>query len=579
MVEYPEMPEEDDDELEEEEMEELAPVNELINVPLYKLRIHKLSRTIYRERKNSKEIKWMAENMRLVGQLEPIIINRQYVILSGVRRYYAALKLGLPELRAIVNDVYDELKEVEVIVSHNKQRVKTPLQIINEVEAILGILGKNQGRRNDLLKSDKSNPYGKIGGDRFEIAATITDSPLSASSLRRLISVSDFEKESQENKNLGLVDKIFKKEMSPYRASILVKDFKKQKEEREKAKIKRTERKSTQTDSSEFKIYNKSSNIMNEVKSGSVQVVFTSPPYWNLRNYGLKTKGEMPLGLERTAQEFIQALSIHFRDVRRVLSDKGSFFLNIGDTYRVGENYLIPPRLLLNLCDNEGWFMVNEIIWKKSTGVPQGKTKRLQPIYEKVFHLVKDPDEYYYQEFKNWKESDEINLVKMPGSRNAQSTKKNKGGYILSKTYERFRDFLDEQTVRNVIFGSTASIRQMELKKLDVMVDHLALMPLYLPIIPILTTSREGDIILDPFSGSGTVGKTALIFGRKYIGFELNEEFSELSIRDLNNTVELLAKDTSKKDKKKLSSKRRKSASRYDPRSRGVHRKGPGSKK
>jgi DNA modification methylase len=576
MVEYPEMPEDDEIE-EEEEAEELAPINELINVPLDILRIHKLSREIYRERKNSKEIKLLAENMHHYGQLEPIIINSQYVILSGVRRYYAALKLGLHELRAIVTDVYDELKEIEVIVSHNKQRVKTPLQIINEVEAILGILGKNQGRRNDLLKSDKSNPYGKIGGGRFEIAASLTDSLLSPSSLRRLISVSDFEKESQENKNLGLIDKIFKKELSPFKASNLVKGFKKQKEEREMAK-KKAKTKPIKADKQLFRIVNESSDKMKEVESGSVQVVVTSPPYWNLRNYGVKSTGRPPLGLERTPREFIEALSTHLRDVRRVLNDTGSFFLNIGDTYRAGENFLIPSRLLLNLCDNEGWYFVNEIIWQKSTAVPQGKTKRLQPIYEKVYHLVKDPNNYYYEEFRNWRENDEIVLQKMSGSRSAKSPDKGKGGYILSKSYERFRDFLDEQKVKNVISGSTAAIRQTELKKIDFSVDHVALMPLYLPIIPILTTSREGDIVLDPFSGSGTTGKTALLLGRKYIGYELSEKYYGLSLMDLNNTVESLIEDSPVE----IIEPAKKKKTNIIRRGRGrtvVHRKGPGSKK
>jgi len=288
---------------------------------------------------------------------------------------------------------------------------------------------------------------------------------------------------------------------------------------------------------------------MSEVKSGTVQVVVTSPPYWNLRNYGNENpKGKPDLGLESTPQEFIKAMTKHLRDVRRVLSDKGSFFLNMGDTYRVGQNFLIPTRLFLELCDNEGWYAVNEIIWKKSGGVPQGEVKRLLPIYEKVYHLVKDPNMYYYEEFKNWKESDKITIEKMIGYRSATSTKRTGVGYVLSRTFERFRDFLDEQTVRNVINGHTAATRGIELKKLDPSIDHPALMPVYLPMIPILTTSRPGDIVLDPFSGSATTGRAALILGRRYVGYEINQKFYDLSVQDLSSVEKSLLKDVNEKD-------------------------------
>ena len=572
MVEYPGMPE-DDEELEDEEDEELAPVNELINVPLDKLRIHKLSRSIYRERKNSKEIKSLAENIGTYGQLEPIIINQEYIILSGVRRYYAALKLGILELKAIVNDIYDKNKEVEIIVSNNKRRVKKPWQIINEAEAILGLLGKNQGRRNDLLKSDKSHPFGMIGKDRYDIAANILDVDFSGSTLRRLILVSDFEKESPENKKLGLLNKVFTNELKVSRAAVLVKEFKKQKEDRERAKIKKKELKSRFKDSLPFRIINKSSENMVEVESGSIQTVITSPPYWNLRNYGIESKGKPPLGLEKNPQDFIKALSKYLRDVKRVLNNTGSLFLNIGDTYRLGENFLIPPRLLLNLCDNNGWYLVNEIIWKKSNPMPQSGAKRLQPTYEKVYHLVKDPQKYFYREFKVWKNSDEVKLLKLSGNRSAKSPVKSKGGFVLSKTYERFRDFIDEQTVKDIILGSTAAFRQRELKKIDMTYDHAALMPLYLPIIPILSTSREGDTILDPFSGSGTTGKTALLLGRKYIGYEEHPKNYDISLIDLNNTVELLAKESEGEIKKQPSIiKKRRGRTVF-------HKKGGGSKK
>lgn len=582
MVEYPEMPE--DDEIEEEEAaEELAPVNELIHVPIDRLRVHEFSRSIYKVRKNSKEIKSMAEDILINGQLEPIVINPEYVILSGVIRYYAAMKLGLFGLNAIVNDNYVKNKEVELIVSHNKHRVKKIWQIVNEVEAILGTLGKSQGQRRDLLKSDKSNPYGKIGQDRYEIAATTTlGDRKKATTLRRLIRVSDFEKESKEHKKLGLLDKIHSEGLSISKAASLVNDYKRKKEEREKVIKRLAKRKSFNLDKQPYKVFQKSCENMDDIEDGSIQVVFTSPPYWDLRNYGVGSAKKPELGHERTPQEFVRNLSGILREVRRVLNDRGSFFLNIGDTYRVGVNALIPPRLLLQLCDNEGWFFVNEIIWKKSVSTPQSSDRRLQSIYEKVFHLVKDPNNYFYQEFKNWKENDEIKLLKKPANRNTSSTEAVRSGFMLSNPYERFKDFIDEQNIKNIIFGSNASTRQRELKNLDITKEHPALMPTYLPVIPILTTSKEGDTILDPFSGSATTGKAALLLGRKYVGYELNPKNFELSIMDLDQTVDVLTNDvidtTAMPDEviiKTIGKKKYKVRRNPMPRRKGVSRKNP----
>ena len=110
---------EEDDILEDEEDEEIIQIKQVLLVPTNKLRVHKLSKSIYKERKNSKEVKLLAEDISRRGQLEPIIINADYIILSGVKRYYAALKLGLGEIQAIINDVFDESKAAEIIVSHN----------------------------------------------------------------------------------------------------------------------------------------------------------------------------------------------------------------------------------------------------------------------------------------------------------------------------------------------------------------------------------------------------------------------------------------------------------------------------
>jgi DNA modification methylase len=496
------------------------------------LKPHPISIKIYEYRKSKKQVKILAETMRMIGQLEPIIINQDNQIISGNLRVKAAIHNEWKTIKAIrVNQ--DREKEHLDIVFHNQQRRKTPKEIINEAEAILGLLGKRQGQRTDLLKQEGNNPFGKIGEDRFSIAAKVIGD-ISATTLRRMMDVVEFEKQDKQNTSFGLVEKIINNELSVSRAHNLMNEIVRAKKE----VIERKEREVKEVVIfDDFKIYQKSSSNMDEVGNESVQVVFTSPPYYNLRNYGNSTETTTELGHERTPQEFITNLTNHLRDVKRVLKREGSFFLNIGETIKDRKNLLIPTRLLLHLCDQEGYSLVNEIIWKKASTMPQTTTHRLQPTYEKIFHLVKDTSSYYYNEFKLWKNNEEVEIIRGTAGRTMSSNNEANRGYTLVKSYTKFRDFIDEQSVKSVIVGPNASVRQRELQNLYPLAEHPALMPDYLPIIPILTTSNEGDIVLDPFSGSGTTGRTALLLGRRYIGYEINERNVEISKADLEATL------------------------------------------
>jgi site-specific DNA-methyltransferase (adenine-specific) len=514
----------------EEEGKDIVENKEIVRVSLDSIKPHPVSLQIYNAKGGKTAIKVLAKTMKLLGQLEPITINSNNEIISGVRRYRAAYFLGWSELNAI--KVPKTENEAELIVFHNQQRRKTNQEIINEAEAILGTLKKKQGARRDLLGADPDNPYGRIGRDRFEIAASVIGD-VSASHLRRLIDLVDFEREAEENKAIGLVERIMNNSVSVSAAHTLMKRIVRERTERAKAKPIKVKRTATQGD---FTCFNKSSNSMEEVKSGSVQVVFTSPPYYNLRNYENTTTDNKELGLEDNVQDFVNNLSKHLKDVHRVLKNEGSFFLNIGETYSRGQNYLVSTRLLLKLCDDNGWHLVNEIIWKKTNSIPLPSERRLQPTYEKIFHLVKDPENYYFQELKIWN-GNEHRLVGAPGSRDTTRRERRAGGVTLSRTYQKFKDFIEEQSVVDVLVGHNAATRQMELRSVHETADHPALMPNYLPVIPILSTSKRGDVILDPFSGSATTGRAALLLGRKYIGYELNNNNYSLGLQDLNNCL------------------------------------------
>lgn len=130
-----------------------------------------------------------------------------------------------------------------------------------------------------------------------------------------------------------------------------------------------------------------------------VQCCVTSPPYWGLRDYG--TEGQ--IGLEQTPQEYVEKMVEVFGEVRRVLRDDGTLWLNIGDSYSQGgydfgmkpkDLCLIPYRLILALQD-DGWWVRSQIVWAKKSAMPESVRDRPTSAWEPIFLLTKSQNYYY----------------------------------------------------------------------------------------------------------------------------------------------------------------------------------------
>ncbi len=119
---------------------------------------------------------------------------------------------------------------------------------------------------------------------------------------------------------------------------------------------------------------------MSELNDGEVQTIFTSPPYWNKRTYS-EEKG---LGNEKNSEEFVVNLSEHLRDCKRVLNDRGSFFLNLGDTFYNKNLQNVPHRVILKLQE-QGWILRNTIIWSKTNPKPSSSKSNLLHLMNSSF--------------------------------------------------------------------------------------------------------------------------------------------------------------------------------------------------
>jgi len=291
-------------------------------------------------------------------------------------------------------------------------------------------------------------------------------------------------------------------------------------------------------------LYGDCRETLKNLTNSSVQMCVTSPPYYGLRDYG----GEKnQIGQEQSPEDFIDELVKVFREVRRILKDDGTLWLNIGDSYynyrpSKGKSYpkqtvsktkqdlpdysskrnnklsnlkekdLIGiPWMLAFALRADGWYLRQDIIWHKPNPMPESVKDRCTKSHEYIFLLSKSKKYYYDNE-----------AIKEPvkqdwGTRNRANGKYHNSGSGLQPHSGLTKSY----TTKNK--RSVWSITNKPYKQ-----AHFATFPPDLIVPPILAGSKKGDIVLDPFMGSGTTGMVAKQHGRYFIGCELHDDYSEL---------------------------------------------------
>jgi DNA modification methylase len=287
---------------------------------------------------------------------------------------------------------------------------------------------------------------------------------------------------------------------------------------------------------------------------GVAQTCVTSPPYWGLRDYGHDDQ----IGLEQTPDEYVAQLVEVFREVRRVLADDGTMWLNLGDSYagtgkgpsNVGhgrrngqrldgapaEWIPIPkglkPKDLVGIpwrvafaLQADGWYLRSDIIWHKPNPMPESVTDRPTSAHEHVFLLSKSKLYFYDADaIREAHEHPELARNFDRADANAgrrgdyqKESGRNDGGSHVSGV--GFRSDPDKgRNARNVWTITSKPYKGA----------HFATMPPDLAKRCILAGSRVGDTVLDPFLGSGTTAQCAETLGREWVGCELQPNYEEL---------------------------------------------------
>lgn len=435
------------------------------------------------------------------GIVEPLIVreiynnpNYQYEVISGNRRLRAAIKLNLDFVPVHIVEV--AIVDEGLIVVHNQQRVKSSSSIIKELVILREVFGLKQGRKS---KTDKKLQKGK------ELKANLIKNH-NRSTIDRL----------------SKIDKLIDK-LADGNSKVRESELKKLDKGSVNGTLVRLQKQVDNLDNQKMvgdkyevhtpgcDIYQKSSDNMSEVKDNSVACIITSPPYFDIRDYNL---GEGELGHESSAEFFVNRLAKHFNESKRVLKKDGTLWVNLGD-YIQGHGYsAVPEKFLIGML-NEGWILHDKIIWVKNNPVFTTANRSVL-ANEFIYVFKKNPFVNYNTE---WAEDyDEMGFITIGGKK--------------IKSVFNFRD--------NVIQTNSANNSDLrkECKEKGFTLTHDATFPISIPSIAIMTASNKGDLILDPFSGTGTTGRSAQLLGRNYVGYDLNPTFIKQSEIRLNMSVE-----------------------------------------
>ena len=324
-------------------------------------------------------------------------------------------------------------------------------------------------------------------------------------------------------------------------------------------------------------------DILKILPARSVHCVVTSPPYWRQRDYGVVGQ----LGLEATPEEYVEKLTIIMREVRRVLRDDGTAWVNIGDKWASGGNggggsfmaqradawahvkqskgWRSPPNgykdkdlvgvpfMLAFAMRTDGWFWRQCNVWAKPNGMPESVSDRSTVSHEYVLHFSKSNDYFYNDEDARTpaQPSSELrlkqNIEDQAGSARANGGNKTNGpmkavfggrnkaaGYGTRRASGREDEgkYLERGcNLRSVWWVSPASYDE----------GHYAVMPDLLAEICITCGSAEGGTVLDPFGGAGTTGLVADRLKRNAILIELNPQYAQMAERRIRQDAGMFA--------------------------------------
>ncbi len=486
----------------------------MIQVPTSDLRPNPISEQLYGEITSDPQFNTLKLLIEKEGIREPLVITESNFIISGVRRYMAAVELSIDSVPVIYSDVLENEVDDLMIIMHQQHRNKTAVQIFREIEYLneqynLKKKGrpssknateqeiKARGRKKELISSASKQTFDRLQKAKENLLKVYDDKKKVEKELNKMEQVEGL-------KPLAIMKKSKK----------ILADFNKEKKSTNSYS-------NANANSHKFKILKHDSRMEfspEDIKDKSVSCIITSPPYaYAIRNY---ETGKNQIGHEKQLDDYINSLVKVFRNCKRVLMDTGSLFINIADSIQDGNLQNVPAKLAEAL-KKDGWIYNSNIIWLRVNPTFQDN-KRPVPSYEHILHFTLNKDFNYYTD---WIKGDIINDRMYYGDM----------GKVV-----RLRDFWDGRN--QIIECPVANNQKLSNHLLNEGHDltHSATFPVEvaLAIINSVNKPNDGGIIMDCFNGLATTGLAALNEGYYYIGVDNNPVYIEQSNARLNKFIE-----------------------------------------
>lgn len=321
--------------------------------------------------------------------------------------------------------------------------------------------------------------------------------------------------------------------------------------------------------------------ILKNIEDSSIDLIITSPPYFQQRDYG---NGSFGIGNEESEEIYLESLNKVFNECVRVTSEKGAIVFNLGDKYLNGSLALLPYKFAIKATENKQVSLINQLTWAKLNPTPRQERRKLIQSTEPFFIFAKSKD--YHFDLENYlSHLDEINkngknnptdqlgkkYFKLIENSDLAEIEKQNAKNALLETIQLIRQGeitgfrMKLRGIHKLAYGGQDGGRNNQIKnngftiikilgnrmKKDIIESpveitkdnhHPAVFPSYIVQELLKLLSEENDLVLDPFCGSGTTCVVAKSLNRNYLGIEINPEYVKLAnerLKENNHQLEL----------------------------------------
>lgn len=486
---------------------------EEINIDLIK--VHPLLEQFVKPKKKDH----IEYTMNRLGQFTPLLgnlVGDTFYVTDGIVRLEVAKSLGLKTLQCLHINIPDE-DVVKIRLTSNQRTKMSYSEMMHYGEHMLGLLGKSQGKKRELLGFDfidKDEHYGLIGKGRWELVCHLLDLPIGASTLRKLMEIKWFEDANPGNK-IGIMSGLENGLYTISKAHDLLEE-----KVKKEAKIEERKRRDFEgkTNKIKYNLFNVSSLDLSDIPDRSVRMFIQSPPYFQILEYVNQDKSFLH-GREKSVDEYIQNEIRFYEGAKVKLLENGVIVIIIGETYKDGYRGICTK--LETALTNNGWNILDVNTFVKTNQKATPHVGRFLNSTERIIVAgLKPASETLFNDVTRKSSIGEFKV--MPSS----TRKSGEKGYFMASP---------ESSITNVFIESV--FQKSEYDDVDENFHHQAPTSTNIYEKFIKAYSDPGDYVGDLFVGSGSGLEAAILNGRNGYGWDVDHKSLEFCHKRLQKRL------------------------------------------